>query len=146
MTQVTAIPPRELDHRHECVGCGAHFSDPDAPSCPFETGEFGPAVILRAAAGRLTDRPAGIGCDINGALFATALEFVGRENAWEATTKASDALAEYQAQLGGEPARAIRDQLVYRLGLFATNDEITVSLYGAAALHDDIDFDPDDVL
>lgn len=52
-TSPRAMQAREVDHNSECVGCGAHVSEPCHPTCLFETGQFGPAVILRAAARRL---------------------------------------------------------------------------------------------
>ena len=47
------------------------------------------------------------------------------------------------ASSGGK-AEAIRDQVVYRHGLFTDLPEIAQSMYAAAARHDGIDFDPAD--
>ncbi|PWU52747.1 hypothetical protein DLJ47_18045 [Micromonospora sp. S4605] len=73
-----AIPPAEFDHNNECIGCGtAGPGDPCDPTCPFTTGTFGPAVILRAAARRLAQHPAGIGYHIPDAIFAAAQHLTG---------------------------------------------------------------------
>lgn len=77
-----------LDHNHECVGCGAHFSDPCHPTCPFETGAIGTAVILRATAAVVRDHPAGIGYSIRDALWTTATDFAGADRAQDMTDQA----------------------------------------------------------
>ena len=143
MTEPTT-PDRVIDHNHECVGCGAHFSEPCHPSCPFETGHFGPAVLLRAAAGQLTQHPAGVGYNISATLFATAVELVGGSAAGAASDEAAVALADFLVAQSGGKAEAIRDQVVYRHGLFSDLPEIAQSMYAAAARHDGIDFDPAD--
>ena len=134
---------RRLDHHHECVGCGAHLSDPCHPTCPFETGAFSPPVLLRAAAGRLREHSAGIGYDISGALFAAALDMVGPAQATGAADEARQVLTGFLVEEWGEQAEQIRAEVVYRHGLFSDLDNIAVSLYAAAARHDGLDFDPD---
>ena len=135
--------PRQTDHNHECVGCGAHFANPCHPACPFETGTFSPTVLLRAATGRLRDNPAGVGYDIGGALFAAAVDLVGRDEAAGATDEAREVLTGFLVDEWGEQAEAIHSQVVYRHGLFADLADIGRSLYAAAARHDGLDFDPD---
>jgi hypothetical protein len=144
MSQDTTIPAREIGYKDECVGCGEHFADPCHPTCPFETGEFGPAVILRAAARRLRAHPAGVGYDLAGAIFATAVDLVGREQAQAFADAARAVLTDYLVDQWGPQAEEIRTQVVYRHGLFTHTDDITVSLYGAAEQHEENDVDPDD--
>lgn len=149
MSQHTAIPDREIDHNDQCVGCGADAygisaGDPCHPLCPFETGEFGPAVILRAANRRVRNHPAGVGYDIAGAIFAAALDLVGRDQAQALAGEARTVLADHLVGRWGPQAKEIHTQVVYRHGLFAQLDDITVSLYGAADQHDGNDVDPDD--
>jgi hypothetical protein len=134
---------RQIDHNNECVGCGAHASDPCHPTCPFETGSFSPSVLLRAAAGRLRDNPAGVGYDIRGALFAAALDLVGADGAAGAADEGQEVLTGFLVEEWGEQAEQIRAQVVYRHGLFTDLDNIALSLYAAAARHDGLDFDPD---
>lgn len=134
---------RLLDHNNECVGCGAHSSNPCHPTCPFETGVFSPPVLLRAAAGRLRDNPAGVGYDIGGALFAAALDLVGADEAAGAADEARQILTGFLIDEWGEQAEQIRFEVVYRHGLFTDLDNIALSLYAAAARHDGLDFDPD---
>jgi hypothetical protein len=142
-TSPRAVPAREIDHNNECVGCGAHISEPCHPNCPFETGQFGPAVILRAAARRLRDHRAGVGYDIGGALWAAAVDLVGREDAVRLADQARAVLTEYLIWDWGAKAEPIRAQVVYRHGLFSDLDDISRSQYAAAAHHDGIDVDPD---
>ncbi|MFF3857128.1 hypothetical protein [Micromonospora sp. NPDC002575] len=144
MTQRTTIPRREIDHDKECVGCGAHFANPCHPLCPFETGEFGPAVILRAANRRVLDHPAGAGYDLAGAIFAAAVDLVGRSQAQALADAARTMLADYLVGQWGPQAKEIHNQVVYRHGLFAHPAEIAVSLYGAADQDDDHDVAPND--
>jgi hypothetical protein len=101
-------------------------------------------VLLRAAAGRLRDNPAGIGYDIPGALFAAALDLVGRDDADGAADEAREVLTGFLVEEWGEQAEQIRAEVVYRHGLFTDLDNIALSLYAAAARHDGLDFDPDD--
>jgi len=140
MKTSTGKPNLRWDHNNECVGCGAHLSDPCDPTCPFETGVFGPAVLLRAAAGRLREHPAGVGYDISAALFDAAMELVSRQDAAGATEQAKQVLTGFLVDQWGPSAEAIRGQVVYRHGLFSDLPEIARSLY-AAASHDGIDFD-----
>ena len=134
---------RQLDHNHECVGCGAHYADPCHLTCPFETGDFSPPVLLRAAARRLRDSPAGVGYDIGGALFAAAVDLVGRAEVGGATDEAREILTGFLVDEWGEQAEQIRAEVVYRHSLFTDLDNIALSLYAAAARHDGLDFDPD---
>jgi hypothetical protein len=134
---------RQLDHNHECVGCGAHHSEPCHPACPFETGVYAPAVLLRAAARRLREHRAGVGYDIGGALFAAALDLVGRDEAADATDGAREILTGYLVEQWGAGAEATRSEVVYRHGLFTHLPDIARSLYAAAARHDGIDVDTD---
>ena len=130
MTEPTT-PDRVIDHNNECVGCGAHFSEPCHPSCPFETGHFGPAVLLRAAAGQLTQHPAGVGYNISATLFATAVELVRGSAAGAASDEATAALADFLVASSGGKAEAIRDQVVYRL----TADVVPGEQVGAGGRH-----------
>ncbi|MFG3423415.1 hypothetical protein [Micromonospora sp. NPDC048063] len=143
MTQRTTIL-REIDHDNECVGCGAHFANPCYPLCPFETGKFGPAVILRAANRRVLDHPAGVGYDIAGAIFAAAVDLAGRDQAQALADESREALADHLVGQWGPKAQAIHSQVVYRHGLFAHPVEIAASLYGAADQVDGNDPDPSD--
>jgi len=133
---------RQIDHNNECVGCGTHSSNPCHPTCPFETSSFSPSVLLRAAAGRLRDNPAGVGYDIRGALFAAAMDLVGPDEAAAAADEGQEVLTGFLVEEWGEQAEQIRAQVVYRHGLFTDLDNIAPSLY-AAARHDGLDFDPD---
>jgi hypothetical protein len=144
MTQRTTIPTREIDHDNECVGCGTHFANPCHPLCPFETGEFGPAVILRAANRRVRNHPAGVGYDLAGAIFGAAVDLAGRDQAQALADASRAALADYLVGQWGPQAEAIHSQVVYRHGLFAQLAEIAGSLYGAAEQHDGNAPDPDD--
>ncbi|WP_047891161.1 hypothetical protein [Micromonospora sp. RV43] len=144
MSQRTTIPTREIDHQDECIGCGAHLANPCGPLCPFETGEFGPAVILRAANRRVLAHPAGVGYDLAAAIFDAAVDLAGRDQAQALADQARAALSDYLVDQWGPQAQAIHSQVVYRHGLFAHLDEIAVSLYGAADQHDGNDPDPDD--
>ncbi|GAB3866424.1 hypothetical protein GCM10029963_79710 [Micromonospora andamanensis] len=149
MSQHTAIPAREIDHNDQCVGCGAaaygvSAGDPCEPLCPFETGDFGPAVVLRAANRRVLDHPAGVGYDIAGAIFAAAVDLVGRDQAQALADESRQALADYLVGQWGPKAQAIHNQVVYRHGLFAHPYEIATSLYGAADQYDGNAPDPDD--
>ncbi|SCL43828.1 hypothetical protein GA0070606_0018 [Micromonospora citrea] len=144
MSQDTTISAREINHQDECVGCSAHLSDPCHPLCPFETGEFGPAVILRAANHRVRNHPAGVGYDIAGAIFAAAIDLVGNDQAQALADESRQALADYLVGQWGPQAEAIHNQVVYRHGLFAQLAEIAVSLYGAADQYDGNDPDPSD--
>jgi hypothetical protein len=144
MSQDTTIPAREINDQDECVGCGAHLSDPCHPLCPFETGEFGPAVILRAANLRVRNHPAGIGYDLAGAIFAAAIDLAGRDQAQPLADASRAVLADYLVGQWGPKAQAIHSQVVYRHGLFAQLTEIAVSLYGAADQHDSNAPAPDD--
>ncbi len=141
-TRSRALPSRELDHNDQCVGCGAPDSEPCLSTCPFATGEFGPAVILRAAARRLPQHQAGVGYDIGGALWAAAVDLVGREAAARVTDQAREVLTEYLVWDWGASAQPIRSQVVYRHGLFSGLGEIGRSQYAAAARRDGIEFDP----
>ncbi|MEU7935275.1 hypothetical protein [Micromonospora echinofusca] len=146
MTQRTTIPAREIDHNDQCVGCGANAygvsaGDPCHPLCPFETGTFSPAVILRAANLRVRNHPAGVGYDIAGAIFAAAVDLAGNDPAQALADEARQALADYLVGQWPPKAEAIRNQVVYRHGLFAQLTEIAVSLYGAADQHDGNDPD-----
>jgi len=134
---------RLFDHNHECVGCGAHLSEPCHPACPFETGMFSLAVLLRAAARRLRENPAGVGYDISAAVFAAGLDLVGEHAAAAVADEAREVLTGYLIDTWGSGAEAIRTGVVYRHGLFTDLPEIALSLYAAAARHDGIDFDPD---
>jgi len=149
MTQHTTIPAREIDHNDQCVGCGADAygvsaGDPCHPLCPFETGAFGPAVTLRAANRRVRNHPAGVGYDLAGAIFNAAVDLAGRDQAQALADASRVTLADYLVGQWGPQAEAIRNQVVYRHGLFAQLDDITVSLYSAAGQHDGNDVDPDD--
>jgi len=137
------ISARECDHNHECVGCGVHFSEPCHPACPFATGVYRPAVLLRAAARLLREHRGGVGYDVGGALFTAALDLVGEADASGACDEARRILTGYLLDRWGAKAAPIRTELVYRLGLFSDLAEIAMSLYAAAAQHDGIDFDPD---
>jgi len=136
-------PERVFDDNYECLGCGAHLSEPCHPTCPFETGQFGPAVILRIAASRLHDHPAGVGHDIGGALFATSLQLLGPDSAARATDEAQRVLTDFLINRWRPGAEPIRSQVVYRHGLFTGLNEIRQSLYDAAAHHDGYDTEPD---
>jgi ferredoxin len=126
MTQRTTIPAREIDQdKDECVGCGAHFVDPCHPECPFETGKFGPADILRAANRRVRNHPAGVGYDIAAAIFAAAVDLVP-DRAQVIADEARAALADYLVGQWPPKAEAIRNQVIYRHGLFAQLAEIAV--------------------
>jgi hypothetical protein len=139
--RVTGI--RQLDHNCECIGCAAQFADPCHPSCPFETGSLRPPVLLRAAAGRLREHPAGVGYNVGGALFAAALDLVGGDEAQSAADDVHEVLTGFLIAEWGEQAEQIRAEVVYRHGLFTDLDDIARSLYAAAARHDGLDFDPD---
>jgi len=134
---------RQVDHNNECVGCGAHFSEPCGPACPFETGTYRPAVLLPAAARRLREHPAGVGYDIGGALFAAALDLVGADEAAGAADEARQILTGSLVDQWGPRAEEIRAEVVYRHGLFSDLADLARSLYTAAARHDGIDFDPE---
>jgi len=112
--QVTGA--HQLDHNQECVGCGAHVSNPCHPTCPFETGSFSPPVLLRAAAGRLRDNPAGLGYDIRGALFAAALDLVGRDAAGSAADEAQEVLTTFLIDEWVGRAELVRAEVVDRHG------------------------------
>ena len=142
MTEPTT-PDRVIDHNNECVGCGAHVCEPCHPSCPFQTGNLGPAVLLRAAARRLREHPAGVGYDIRGALLAAALDLLHPDQATPAAEEVQEILTSFLVQEWGEWAEPIRAELVYRHGLFTDLDNIALSLYAAAARHDGLAFDPD---
>lgn len=137
------IGPRQYDHNCECVGCGAHLPDPCHPDCPFETGVYRPAVLLRASAARLREHPAGIGYSISDALFAAALDLVSRHEATGTAEQAKHILADFLVNQQGY-AEEIRNQAVHRHGLFTDLPEIARTLYAAAAAHDNIDFDPEE--
>lgn len=139
MNASTGTPSRKFDHNNECVGCGAHLSEPCDPTCPLETGAFGPAVLLRAAAGRLREHPAGVGYDISAALFDAALELVGGQVAAGAAEQAKQVLTSFLVDQWGPNVEVIR--LVYRHGLFSDLSEIARSMYAAAASHDGVEFD-----
>jgi len=100
-------------------------------------------VLLRAAARRLREHPAGVGYDIGGALFTAALDLVARDEAADAADEAREILTGYLVEQWGAGAEAIRAEVVYRHGLFTHLPEIARSLYAAAARHDGLDFDPD---
>jgi hypothetical protein len=134
-------PSRQFDHNNECVGCGAHISEPHHPTCPFETGMYGPAVLLRAAAIRLREHPAGVGYNISEALFSAALELVGKDQAASAADRGKQVLSDFLVDQWGPSAQEIRSQVVYRHGLFTDLPDIARSMYAAAARHDGIDFD-----
>jgi len=142
MTKPTT-PDRVIDHNNECVGCGMHLSEPCNSFCEFETGEFGPAVLLRAAAGRLRQHPAGFGYNVSAALFAVALDLVGSSAAVQTTEEAKAALADYLLEQWGANVKLVRGQPTHRHGPLVPLPEIARSLYAAAARHSGIDFDPD---
>ena len=139
----TGKPSRQFDHNNECIGCAAHLSDPCEPTCAFESGVFSPAVLLRAAAGRLREHPAGVGYDIGAAVFDAALELVGEREAATASEQAKQVLTAFLVDQWGPSAEAIRAEVVYRHGLFSDLPEIARSAYAAAARYDGIDFDPE---
>ena len=61
-----------------------------------------------------------------------------------ASDEAAAALADFLVASSGGKAEAIRDQVVYRHGLFTDLPEIAQSMYAAAARHDGTEFDPAD--
>jgi hypothetical protein len=110
---------RQFDHNNECVGCGADHADPCHPSCPFETRVFSLAMLLRAAARRLRDNPAGVGYDIRGAVFDAAVVLAGAEHACGGTADACEVLTSFLIAQWGPQAEQIRREVVYRHGLFS---------------------------
>jgi len=136
-------PDRVLDDNYECLGCGTHFSEPCYLTCPFETGLFGPAVILRIAASRLHEHPAGVGHDIGGALLAASLQLLGPDDATRVTDEAQQVLTDFLIDWWGSGAEQIRSQVVCRHGLFTGVNEVRQSLYDAAAHHDGYNSEPD---
>lgn len=137
------VGQRRYDHNNDCVGCGVHIAGPCHPGCPFETGAYRPAVLLRASAARLREHPAGVGYSISDAFFAAALDLVGRHEATGAAEQAKHILADFLVDQQGY-AEEIRTQAVHRHGLFTDLPEIARTLYAAAAAHDGIEFDPEE--
>jgi hypothetical protein len=139
---VATVKSPSWDHNHECVGCGAHFSEPCHPACPFETGEITASVVLRAAVINLAAHRAGIGYSIDSALWAAAMGVVDDlHQVRQVTNAAHEALADFLVSEGADAS--IRGQLVLRQGLFTPVDEIARHMYAAAAQADGIEFDAD---
>ena len=143
MSTPTGNSIHQFDPNNKCVGCGTDIAGLCPSTCPFETGAYGPAVLLRAAADRLPEHSAGVGYDISGALFSAALELVGEHQAASAADAAKQVLTNFLVDQWGPGAQEIRAEVVYRHGLFAHLPEIAQSLYAAAAQDDGIDFDAD---
>jgi hypothetical protein len=128
--------PRQLDHNQACVGCGAGHADPCDRNCPFESGVFSPAVLLRAAARRLLENRSTAGYDIGGALYAAAVDLVDADAAG-AVDRAREVLTGFLVCEWGPDAEPIHSQPVHRLGLLSDVADIARSLYAAAARDDD---------
>jgi hypothetical protein len=139
---VTKVKSPGWDHNHECVGCGAHFSEPCHPACPFETGEITASVVLRAAVINLPAHRAGIGYSIDSALWAAAIDLADDlDQVRHVTNAAHEALADFLVSQGADAS--IRSQLVLRQGLFTPIGQIARHMYAAAAHVDGIEFDAD---
>jgi hypothetical protein len=133
-----AAAAREIDHNNECIGCGVSSADPCQPRCGVATGEFGAAVLLRGAVARLEHNQAGIGYDVAGAVFATALALLGQEWAQREHALALEILGVFLIRRNGAQGLPSRAEAVYRFGLFAPRLDIAAVLYAAAAAHDGV--------
>ncbi|RAO26136.1 hypothetical protein ONO23_05539 [Micromonospora noduli] len=139
-----AIPAAEFDHNNECVGCGtAGHDEPCDPTCPFITGTFGPAVTLRAAAGRLTQHPGKIGYLVRSAIRAAARHLTGSPRCYDLAEATISALGDHLTEQA-DPAfkQMTGGELITWYGQCAPLRTITVALYAAAARYDGSDFDP----
>lgn len=165
----TTTPVAEYDHNGNCVGCGTHRNAPCRPACPFQTGVFDESTILRATVRRLSDhRVTGgqardlvlreLGCvdwtvrrgqrhggyHLRSAMVATAVELVGETHATSLVERAREFLTDFLVvELGATP-QPMRVLVVYLHGLTADLQDISLSLYAAAARLDGHDFNAED--
>jgi hypothetical protein len=137
--RVTAT--RQLDHNHECLGCGAHFSEPCTFDCFFERGELDAAMVLRTAAHRLVEHPDG-GVDIHAAITAAVADLTGTPAQDGPVRAAHTVLGDYLEHDGAGTEDA-GSALVVRLGRDGNRHQVAVTLYAAAASHNGYEFDPD---
>jgi hypothetical protein len=142
--KATTTTVTRYDHNDRCIGCGAHLADPCGPDCPMQTGQITAAVVLRYAAPRLPQYPAGVGYDVRDAIFGAAQDLLDSERPYPLAHDAAQILAEYLHQVVNPGSDLSGPQLIYRHGLFVGVAELACELYAAAAHSDGIDFDPED--
>ena len=125
--------PRSYDANGECVGCGASFGQPCQRHCPYRTGRFDTATVLRLAGARLDNhRNTGIGFDVWGALYTAARALFGPSEARDRAIDAQHLLAAHLATRRGVSLEPSVAMAVSRYALFADTEEMTSALYGAA--------------
>ncbi|GEM_PF-3945817 len=121
------------DASGECVGCGGSFGQPCERHCPYRTGRFDTATVLRLAGARLDNhRNTGIGFDVWGALYAAARALFGPSEARHQSTDAQHLLAAHLATRCGVSLEPSVAMAVHRYALLADTEEMTSALYGAA--------------
>lgn len=137
--QMTTLA-REYDHNDECVGCGAHLSNPCDPDCAFETGDIRASVVLRTAARRLSLFSLHRGADVDAAiLFAAGLltpdHWMG--NADEPDELAHEArvalVAYFNHVLAADNCGEVDETMIHGFGRLAPRSIIAAQLYRASA-------------
>lgn len=130
---------REFDDHGECVGCTARHAAGCHPRCPFDTGRFGPGLVLRAATRRLEQRL--FGCRIRETIESTARYLSGQDDPRELAETAVRALGGYLSEEAAAECALTGDELVTQLGLAVSAEQVTPLLYAAAARADGNAFD-----
>lgn len=141
---LTITRASQYDHNDECVGCGVHVADPCGVACPFETGDFGPDTVLRAAATRLPRHRGGMGWRIHEAILAAAQDLNGSAAPFTLAAAADHALARYLGENAGPETALTGAELIHWHSAGTPIDSIAMALYAAAAQHGGYDFNPDD--